>query len=294
MANKQTKYTHITARCSQLLKALCYVTLERCTGDTLSTAYWRLREGKGLLSYKDKQTLEALSEQITLIRRYCHNPSRLSNEEHQQLTDMRDELLARMESYRDWLYLGSKPAYLTNMTHHDYSDITLELSLSRINPEIIKATLEDQKKFWRSLEFSSLLECDQHIWHDTKGVLENNPKHKALDRIYDDLQLQMLPTDKVWQIRTDMEHRSSARARINSTMYWMVDVPSKSEGHEAILEQNKILIENFIQWVIATKEQVSNKVRITDDVLGIMESFINSIRIPEFAQGEEDLKIGGE
>lgn len=39
MANEKTKYTHNTARFSQLLKALTYVTLERCMGDTLSNAY---------------------------------------------------------------------------------------------------------------------------------------------------------------------------------------------------------------------------------------------------------------
>ena len=51
----QVKYTHITERCSSIIKAFASLRIEQQTGDTVSAAYWRLREGKGLLTPFDKE-----------------------------------------------------------------------------------------------------------------------------------------------------------------------------------------------------------------------------------------------
>lgn len=288
MANERTKYTHITARCSQLLKALTYVTLERCTGDTLSSAYWRLKEGKGLLTYKDKESLKVWSDQITQVRRFYASPVPLSKYEHDRFYDLRDNLLTRMEAYRDWLASGSNPAYLTDTADHEYSDITLEMTVGELNAQIINADLESQKDFWRSLDIKELLRCDNYIFHKVASYLEHMSKSQALDKIGEEFNYHRLLTDKVWQIRTDLEHRSSVGAAINDIMYWMYDVPSKSIGNSVILEHNKTVIDRFIQWKVNTKKLFKEKRLIEDDILQILENFADDIRISYEPEREKE------
>lgn len=288
MANEKTKYTHITARCSQLLKALTYVTLERCTGDTLSSAYWRLKEGKGLLTYKDKESLKRWSDQITLIRRFYASPVPLSKYEHERFYDIRDRLLTRMEAYRDWLALGSMPLYLTVAADHDYSEITLEMAVGELNPQIIDADPETQKEFWRSLDIEEFLRCDKCVHHKVATYLKNMYRSQALDKIGEEFNYHRLPTDKVWQIRTDMEHRSSVGAAINDIMYWMYDVHSKSIIDSIIMDNNKTMIDRFIQWKANTKKLLKEKRTVEGDILQILESFADSIKIPHEPEREEE------
>lgn len=292
MADEKTKYTHITARCSQLMKALCYVTLEQ-TEDTLSTTYWRLREGKGLLNSEDKYNLAIISMQITQIRRYMSSPVPLNANQHRLLNRMRDELIARMESYRDWLAIGSKPVYLTDIANHDFNVYTLEMAVGLYDPNIVEADIETQKKFWKNIDMDKFLSCDFTAYCKASHCLENMSKPQALDILERDYKLRMLPTDKTWQIRTDMEHRSSIGANINQTMYWLYKVPAKSQAHVGMIISNDQVLDDFTKWKAKAKAQYKEKKRIEDDVLGTIEAFINAIQVPtvvkELKPNEETL-----
>lgn len=283
MANENTKYTHRIEKCCQLLKALCYVTLERYTGDTLSCAYWRLREGKGLLTYEDKRMLDVWSKQITKVRRYCSSPVALPISKHKEMSSKRNELLDRMETYRDWLSYGSKPLYLTDLTHHDYSAITLEMAVSHLFPEISQADVDTQKEFWQSHHFKEILEYDDKIFNRLSPIFENSDSiADAILTIMDNTDLRTLPYDKVWQIRTDMERRSSINARINSIMNWMFMVLDRcTSEHKKIIENNERIIDEFISWKMKTKESLKAKETIKDNCYEIISELISKIQVPE-------------
>jgi hypothetical protein len=52
---KNTKYTHITERCSSILRDFASSRIEQQTGQPVSRAYWRLRDGLGLLTIRDQR-----------------------------------------------------------------------------------------------------------------------------------------------------------------------------------------------------------------------------------------------
>ena len=62
------KYTHLTERCSGFLRTGAAWKLKE-HGYTFSAAYWRLREGKGLMSAYDQESLKRWSSLITAVRR---------------------------------------------------------------------------------------------------------------------------------------------------------------------------------------------------------------------------------
>lgn len=285
MANENTKYTHRIEKCCQLLKALCYVTLERYTGDTLSCAYWRLREGKGLLTYEDKRKLDVWSKQITKVRRYCSSPKSLPFNEHETLKEKRKDLLERMEKYRDWLSLGSKPIYITDQTHHDYSDITLDITLTSLFPDIVNANIETQKEFWRSHPFNEILAHDEKIYEMLEPVFKSSiSMSDAIDRINSEMIFDFLPYNKVWQIRTDMERRSSKEAYINLTMNWMRMILDRCRlDHTQIINENEHIINEFIEWKMKTKERIKAKEEINDNVYDIILNILNQIRVPDIS-----------
>lgn len=271
MANENTKYTHLIEKCCPILRELCYVTLERYTGETLSRTYWRLQEDKGLLTYQDKANLDAWSKQITSVRRFFSAPFSLSDNQYDHLVENREKVLDRMERYRDWLAIGSKPTYVTELTQHDngknknthdYAEHTLEFAVNRLYDKFLKdnegASITD---FWKSLDMSDLIDTDKKIWEDLKPIFDRKDEDEnynwvfaILDKHYD-----WLPYNKVWQIRTDMEHRSSKKARINDNLNWLCHVPNRSEGVEEILNANDITIREIVEWKNTIKEEVKRR-----------------------------------
>lgn len=265
MANENTKYTHRIEKCCPLLRALCYVKLEQYTGETLSRTYWRLQEGKGLLTYQDKANLDAWSKQITSVRRFFSSPLSLSTEQHISLVEKREKVLELMERYRDWLSIGSKPTYVTELTQHDNAEHTLEFAVRRLY-EKYSQNNEDSgmTDFWKSLELSDLLDTDKKIWNDLKPIFTKKEEEEKYDWHSAILAKDYLwlPYNKVWQIRADMEHRSSRSACINDTMNWLWHVSDKSEGLEEILETNDITISEFVEWKNEVKEEVKRRKKL--------------------------------
>lgn len=288
MISEKNKYTHIIEGCSQLLKAYNYVVLEKCTGDTLSSAYWRLREGNGLVTYQDRKVLVELSKQITMIRRFLSSPLALNEREYYEVRNMREELLERMENYRDWLSKGSDPVYLTDLADHEYNEYTLEMAVRRIGSEVIIADIEKQKKFWRSVDINKIIACDRIICEKVKKEFDSaKNRSNALMKIAEKYGYEVLPKDKVWQIRADIERRSSKTANINLTMNWICDVPNKSEGHDRVLEENEKTIAEFIVWKTNIKEQKKKGMYIQDDCVSVVRSYIERIIVPEYQQEEK-------
>ena len=81
---KNTKYTHITERCSSILRDFASSRIEQQTGQPVSRAYWRLRDGLGLLTISDSETLGMWCDLITHVRKYTGSPVSLdSNFERQ-------------------------------------------------------------------------------------------------------------------------------------------------------------------------------------------------------------------
>lgn len=105
------KYTHLIERCSGFLKTGVAWRLKE-HGYTFSEAYWRLREGKGLLSSYDQESLKMWSNLITSVRRDTGALRMLSSNDQTKLKDKRNKLLEKMESYRDKLENGSIPLYI--------------------------------------------------------------------------------------------------------------------------------------------------------------------------------------
>jgi len=285
MANETTKYTHRIEKCCQLLKALCYVTLEKYTGDTLSCAYWRLREGKGLLTYEDKSMLDIWSKQITKVRRYCSSPKGLPLKEYEILKKKRNDLLEKMEKYRDWLAVGSKPIYLTDQTHHDDSNITLDITVTHLYPDIVCADIETQKEFWRSRPFDKILIEDEKIYKKLNPVFKSSQTlADAIDIIYEKTNYNFLPYNKVWQIRTDMERRSSKDAFINSTMNWMRMILHRCKhGHTQIILENERIINDFVEWKMKAKERINAKEKVNDDFFRIILNTLDKIQVPDIS-----------
>ena len=109
------KYTHLIERCSSFLRTGVAWRLKQ-HGYSFSQAYWRLREGKGLLSLYDQESLKQLSCLITYIRRFTGPLKKLNPVDQRELNVKRDKLLIKMEAYRDRLEAGTNPQYLYDET----------------------------------------------------------------------------------------------------------------------------------------------------------------------------------
>lgn len=298
MANESTKYTHRIEKCSQLLKALTYVTLERDTGDTLSRAYWRIKEGKGLLNYDDKKFLDAWSSLITKVRRFCSSPLPLTPEQFETIKEEREYALEQMEAFRDWISLGSKPKYLYECTDYDHSSIVLEFALNKLYPDIIKADIEDQKQFWREMDLDHFICEGRKIYEELKPLFakaEENDKFDFFAEAFNIFGYETLPYDKVWQIRTDMDHRSSIGAAINSTMNWMVHVPTKLDEVDRYewlaLKSCEKYVNNIIEWKKNIKERKAKKEVFTQEdsdwAYNLLLGSISALEIPSIPKEEE-------
>ena len=105
------KYTHITGRCSGFLRTGVSVRLKR-HNYTMSEAYWRLREGKGIVSSYDQETLISLSKMITQFRRRMGYPVRIDMLDYLRFEEERDSILRNFELFRDIVGAGQNPEYM--------------------------------------------------------------------------------------------------------------------------------------------------------------------------------------
>ena len=100
----------------------------------------------------------------------------------------------------------------------------------------------------------------------------------------DNTDLRTLPYDKVWQIRADMERRSSINARINSIMNWMFMVLDRcTSEHKKIIENNERIIDDFVEWKMKAKERINAKEKVNDDFFRIILNTLDKIQVPDIS-----------
>lgn len=247
--DKNTKYTHITERCNSLIKTLTAMRLKALTGDSFSAAYWRLREGKGLLTPSEKQHLDLWCSLVTMVRKSTGSPIPLKRDDHRRLMELREGLLMKMEEYRDWLSNGSKPKYLHRCTKlllpleptnsqifekctYETLPFALSKHLEGLGVIISDIQPEQQEEVLSMVDFETLTSINEQLANELVPRMRSNCYSAAMAMFrIEHPNIAEPPLDKVWQIRTDMEHRSSKGANISFLLNWIADVPSKSEAH---------------------------------------------------------------
>ena len=292
----QVKYTHITERCSSIIKAFASLRIEQQTGDTVSAAYWRLREGKGLLTPFDKETLDFWCQFITDVRKYAASPYSIDDKLRLKLKEKREAILDKMEEYRDWLAFGSLPTYMyEDSTCPEVLSVTLEYCLSGmlycltgLGANAIPA--EELKGWLMEIRIPELIML-------SKDYADKFPANmvayqlREIIRDYDQWPrgFAELETDKTWQIRTDMEHRSSVGAQINKRLAWINEVKTKTAEHRDQIIQSMGNMARFKLWktkqraLIRHAKEEHRKVNFNEqEVYNIVNDLLDSIFIPPF------------
>lgn len=292
---RQTKYTHITERCSSIIKALASLQIEQQTSDTVSAAYWRLREGKGLLTPFDRESLDQWCQIITDVRKYAASPYPLEDKLRQQLKDRRESLIEKMEEYRDWIAFGSIPTYMyENCTHPNITKITLEYCLSGMLvrksgmfPNEIPA--EELKGWLKEIDIQELIYLSNDYATKFPNLADYQLRYYISEFKGWPAGFKELQADKAWQIRTDMEHRSSVGAKINERLAWIHEVETKTTEHREVITQCMVAMLQFKIW----KEKQRAAIKIAkgngekphyneQDVFMKVLELLNKIEVPEF------------
>lgn len=280
------KYTHITERCSGFLKTGVALRLKRHSY-TFADAYWRLREGKGLISAGDQIALAIWRGLITDIRRQTGAPMKLSPVQDTSLKQLRKELLERMEAYRDRLECGMRPEYLYDDSHPlIVENVLAEMIYKHGNP--VEWTADEQTGIWETLDIQALkanVEEETCKWHAyIKGYerLTEAEKEKAptpeewvRNRYYGTLK-----KDKMWMIRAGHDQRSSIEAGINDRLLLIWDIPSISHtAHKDIYRSNRQAIDDYLEW--KNKFGKPGMSVNSDQVFERVKKVLGSIQVPE-------------
>ena len=295
------KNKHIISRCNSLLKAMTINALEWYTGDNISVAYWRLRNGKGLLTYNDKKSLDIWNSQITKVRRFFTSPLPLTEEDHDKLTAKREEVIQQMEDYRDWLEFGSNPVYLTSRSAHpEYAAYSLEMALNilledkGLTSDVLygskgKEAGDRLRMVAESIDANRLLSYDGLISSQIyKQVQSGVEVHKVIKNLQEEGK-SLLPLDQTWHIRADNDNRSSVGANINGLLEWLYYVDDKSTDHQEFYIRNSYTIDAFIAWKKQEKElyalaKKTNK-KAKPDSSSMLDEFLKrlfDLKVPDF------------
>lgn len=92
--------------------------------------------------------------------------------------------------------------------------------------------------------------------------------------------------DEIWQIRTDMDNRSSIDAAINALLLWICDIPSLTTEHRHIYRQNQDKVNAYKEWKSLMRKQfsTSKEKHGSYDAAAIAEEIrttIKSIMVPK-------------
>lgn len=249
------KYTHITGRCSGFLRTGVSVRLKR-HNYTMSEAYWRLREGKGLISAYDQETLELLSKMITQFRRRLGYPVRIDILDYLRYAEERNEMLHNYELLRDVVGGGTQPEY---MYENHYVVAVKRVLKKRIGENYLDLNSDEYIRFWESLSLDDMqdeLYKEDSIYEEELD-LYNSLSDEDKENTIPPGSNSVFERDKLWQIRTDLEHRSSKNADIGPLLNYLWDIPSQTnEEHRNIIKNNMHVI---ARWVNFKEEVKSNK-----------------------------------
>lgn len=276
------KYTHLTERCSGFLRTGAAWKLKE-HGYTFSAAYWRLREGKGLMSAYDQESLKRWSSLITAVRRGTAPVGKLKSEDQAALKAKKESLLQRMEEYRDWLEQGVRPQYL----HDGTSPMVMEHLLAMRVGDPREATPTQQQEIWESLDIDSIIREAEQCLKDIKTYADNyaaaSDERKGMMQKPEEWTAYhfggRFVKDKVWQIRTGHDERSSVGAGINDRLNFIWNIPSRTDNnHRTVYEADLVQLESYRQW----KEANSMAGVPYEMMLAKVQDVLDNIRIPDF------------
>ena len=246
------KYTHLIERCSSFLRTGIAWKLKE-HGYTFTGAYWRLREGKGLMSAYDQESLKIWSSLITAVRRGTAPLVKLKPEDQAVLKAKKENLLQHMEAYRDWIEQGSIPQYLHDGTSPSVMEHLLVMRVG--DPRWY--TPEQQLEIWQQLDLDNIIceakQCMQQIKAYADDYVAASDERKGMMQKPDEWTAchfgRRFIKDKVWQIRTGHDDRSSVGAGINDRLNFIWDIPSQTDvKHRDIYEANHKVLDDYRQW----------------------------------------------
>lgn len=276
---RKKKYTHIIETTNGFLKAgvRCRLKLH---GYSMSEAYWRLRQGKGLVSAYDKETFELWSNMITQLRRFMGSPIKLSPGEHIKLQKVKEEVLEKMEIYRSTIETGVVPVYLTTNYRGGAVRRVLMRNLGGYE-EFIKLNENDYDDFWNLMPTTGFFEdlAEENDKLEKELIIYNElPEH--VKRYVDEPGYEtVFIFDKFWQIRTNFEFRCSKGAEINKTLLYIWDIPSQTdESHRQICQENLDLIEIWKSFKLVVKKNKFNYKK--EDVYQTIIATLSHLKTP--------------
>lgn len=263
---KIKKYTHLTARCYGTAKDISLCQLKRYCGYTLSNAYWRMEEGKGLLSLYDQESFETWSGLMNGVL-HLKPLTRLMPIEYDNFCAFRNYVWNRMEAYRNWLEHGSAPIYIRQIAMSiGVDDIFLYRAAEQFF-DFKKGAENDDEMIKKLSEKSINLAADFE-----RKRQEQIDKGEKPDNLY-------IPFFKVYQIRTDYSHKVSDSEVIRHRLDGIWSVPNKTSGvHREIYRHNAAVIAEYQRYKKLSK--------VTADYNLYMD-FLKSIQIPEFEEEPE-------
>ncbi len=274
------KYTHLIERCSSFLRTGVAWRLKE-HGYSFSQAYWRLREGKGLLSSYDQESLKQWSCLITCVRRFTGPLKKLNPVDQRELNVKREELLIEMEAYRDRLEAGSNPQYLYDRT----SPVVFEHVLSGITGNVRELDSVQQQEIWESLDVDMVkneaLLCMKEVEEYMKVYAQAEDKNgmPTPDEWIKNKFCGKFVKDKVWQIRTGHDERSSVNAGISQRLNFIWDIPTLTyHEHRNIYQKNQSVLDAYREW----KEHHRDFDVDYTMVLEKANQVLNSLEIPTF------------
>lgn len=220
----------------------------------MSAAYWRLREGKGLVSLYDQETFRLCSNLITTIRRFMGSPIPLPKAQYMKFKELKEQKLSELESYRTIIASGIQP--------YKFSDGIEQTPIERvitgyIGKDLIDLSPEEEMDVWIKIDsdfdnFLKQLSIEQEKYLKEWEAYNNLPLEKQKTTLKPGSGEDLLICNKVWQIRTDFENRSSKGAKINETLLYIWDIPSQTDdSHRSILEEIQQIVDH---WKIYKKD----------------------------------------
>lgn len=276
------KYTHLIERCSSFLKIGAAWRLKK-HGYTFSEAYWRLRDGKGLLSQYDKESLKMWNDLITSVRRNTAAVAKLKTEDQIIIKEKRENILIQMEEYRDKLEKGSNPQYL----YDTISPIIYEHILAYEVRDVMIAPSHKQQKKWEELDIESIKKLGARAMEDVEkytqqyneASIELRQNMKTPEEWINYNFNKKCVKDKIWQIRTGHDTRSSLNAGINQKLNFIWDIPNiTNETHRWLYLNNKVSLDSYVEWKKKNKTAKVNYDIILKKAILVLDSII----IPNF------------
>ena len=259
---RRKKYTHITARVNKISKLVSKCKLKDLCNYTLSEAYWRLDEGKGLLHNYDQESFNIWSDLMNQIAKMT-SPAPLFKQQHEQLCSHRNYIWNKMEEYRTWIDKGTYPTQLQTYAY----ERNILMPFVQFAIELLVTNERDIL----SLDINEILEFAQK--HQEKYVRDTDERIER-GEIKEFRYPEELRTS-TYQIRTDYSHKQSNSELIRSRIDGIWDLsPKTDETHRSIYSANHNVIKEYESW---------KNLKIKHDLNDLL-NFFQRIQIPPMSE----------